>query len=133
MRVAQFLLWLAVAIFGGFGLAFTLWPAQLAGSVGIMLRVTTAQTDFAATYGGMQLGLAAFLAWCAIAEERVIAGLVAAGCALAGSGVVRLIWIAATGGFVAPLMWQLAAIELAGAVVAFWASLRALTATLPRT
>ena len=133
MKAPLIILWLAAVTFGAFGLAFTIWPGQMAAAVGILLRTPTAQTDFAATYGGLELGMAAFLVWCAMAPERVVTGLIATGCALAGLALVRLAWIAANGGFVAPLMWQLAAIELVAATLAFWGALRAMTAALPRT
>ena len=58
-------LWLMALGFLGFGLAFTLWPLPMAGVIEIPLPTPTARIDFAATYGGFEIGVAAFLIACA--------------------------------------------------------------------
>ncbi len=47
--------------FAGFGAAYALLPSDMAALTGILLANGSATIDFAATYGGLQLGLAAFL------------------------------------------------------------------------
>ena len=61
---------LAVLTYGGFGAAFLLAPALMAAVVDITLPTPSAVADFRATYGGFELGMSAFLAWCAAAREH---------------------------------------------------------------
>ena len=84
------LLWLLAIGFAGFGAAYAGRPSDMATLTGIVLPDGSATIDFAATYGGFQLGLAAFLALCAVREPWIRAGLTAGGLALAGIAVVRL-------------------------------------------
>lgn len=120
----QAVLALSALTFAGFGLAFTLLPARMAGFVDIALPSGVARTDFRATYGGFELGLAAFLVWCLADATRVRAGLVASACALAGFAVVRL------GGILLddaarPLMLVLLLAEVAGTALCAFALRRA--------
>jgi hypothetical protein len=83
-------LWLAGLAFIGFGLAFTLWPLPLARVVEIPLPTPTARIDFAATYGGFELGFGIFLLVCARRAAWLAPGLWATAAALGGFAVVRL-------------------------------------------
>lgn len=123
-RISRLVLWLSVATFAGFGLAFWMRPGGMAGLVQIGLPTATARTDFAATYGGLELGIAAFLAWCALRRGLLAAGLVASGLLLAGMAAVRLVGILTAGG-VLPLLYLLLAAELSGTALSFWAASRA--------
>jgi hypothetical protein len=57
---------LAVTSLGflGFGLAYALWPLPMARLTDIPLPTPTARIDFAATYGGLQIGFGLFLLIC---------------------------------------------------------------------
>jgi hypothetical protein len=63
------------------GFAYLTAPRALAPLTGIDLSSSEAVTDFRATYGGLQLGLGAFLMWCStrrlIEPAIVLAGVVA--------------------------------------------------------
>ncbi|MEP7226338.1 MAG: DUF4345 family protein [Gemmatimonadales bacterium] len=119
------ILWLLATGFAGFGVAYAGWPAAMSALTGIALPTSTARIDFAATYGGVQLGLATFLGLCARAREksRVRSGLLASACVLLGLVIVRVVGLlsAASAGTVIYLGLT---IELIGAALALWAVLR---------
>jgi Domain of unknown function (DUF4345) len=83
-------LWLAALGFIVVGVMFLFWPLPLALSLGMPLTTPTARVDFAATYGGFQLGFGAFLMFCAVREEWTRAGVIAASFAFGGFAVGRL-------------------------------------------
>jgi hypothetical protein len=60
MSLPRMILALTAVGFLGFGLAFTLRPDQMAALIEIALPSATARVDFAATYGGFELGVGAF-------------------------------------------------------------------------
>ncbi len=102
--------------FAGFGFAFLLFPARIAALVDIVLTTPTAATDLRATYGGFEIGFAAFLAWCAAERTRVRIGLLAGAFALAGFAGGRVYGFLADG-LVEPLLLAALALEAGGAVV----------------
>lgn len=110
--------------FAGFGAAYALLPTDMAALTGIILPDGSATIDFAATYGGLQLGLAAFLAICLSREELIRPGLMAGGWTLAGIAAVRLTGITMDGGDVIPMLYFGLTLELAGAVLLLLASRR---------
>jgi hypothetical protein len=75
----------------GFGAAFLVWPVELVGLAGIELPSATARADVRAVYGGLQLGLAAFVAYCAARPERTVVGLVATTSCIVGLLTGRLV------------------------------------------
>ena len=115
----RWVLWLLALGFGGFGAAYAVRPSAMGALTGIALPSRTASTDFAATYGGAQLGLAVFLALCARRQSWHRVGLLAAGSTLAGIGGVRLVGIVLAGGAAPPVLYAGLAIELLGAALAF--------------
>ena len=121
MRTARAVLWLSVITFAGFGLAFTAFPRAMAAFVEIPLPTDTALVDFTATYGGFELGFAAFLWVCTRQEQRVRVGLLAAGCSLAGFALVRLAGILLASR-VEPLLYVVLIAESAGVLLNFWAA-----------
>jgi Domain of unknown function (DUF4345) len=60
-------------------------------------------------YGGFELGIAAFLIWCAMDPTRVRLGLVASGCMFTGVALGRLFLLATDSG-IRPIMQIIAAI-----------------------
>jgi hypothetical protein len=121
MRLSRGLLWFAAVAFAGFGLAFSLFPRQIAESIGISLRTDSARTDFVATYGGLEIGVAAFLAYCARRDELVSLGLTAGGYALAGFGLARLAGVLVSEETLPVLLFFLF-VELVGSALCFWAA-----------
>ena len=116
--VDQLLILLAALIFAGFGIWFLIRPGALAG-IGIEVTSPSARIDIRATYGGFELGVAAFLFWCAAREDWHRVGLIAAALIIAGFGVGRLVGILIEGGATA-FMWFFLAIEVAYTALALW-------------
>lgn len=119
------ILWLLAIGFAGFGVAYAFWPNTMAALTDIALPTGTARIDFAATYGGLQLGFAVFLGLCAKAGEvpMVRSGLLASGCVLLGLVMVRVIGLLSTPGAGTAIYVGLT-IELLGAALAFRAAQR---------
>jgi hypothetical protein len=114
----QVLIVIAALIFTGFGVWFLIKPTALQG-IGIEATSASARTDIRATYGGFELGVAAFLFWCAYREDWQHIGLIAATLFVAGFGVGRGVGILVEGGATA-FMWSLLAIEVAYTACAVW-------------
>jgi len=92
-RIALF-----VSVLGwAFGAAFLAWPVELVAPVGIELPSATARTDVRAVYGGLQLGLAAFLAYCAASPARTVVGLAATTACIAGLAAGRFLGVLVDG------------------------------------
>jgi hypothetical protein len=123
MSLPRMILALTAVGFLGFGLAFTLRPDQMAALIEIALPSATARVDFAATYGGFELGVGAFLLFCARRPGWQQPGLLAAALALAGFATIRLLGIAATGGDVRPAIYWALALETLGVLLNGWALL----------
>jgi len=114
----QVLIIIAALIFTGFGVWFLIKPTALAG-IGIEATGASARTDIRATYGGFELGVAAFLFWCAYREDWHHVGLIAATLFVAGFGVGRGVGILFEGG-ATPFMWSLLAVEMVYTGCALW-------------
>jgi hypothetical protein len=87
----------------------------------LALPTSTARADFAATYGGFQLGFGGFLLICSRSPAWVEPGLWAGAAALAGFAGVRTLAIVLEGGRVRPPIWLGLGIELAGLGLNVWA------------
>ena len=116
MGFPRIVLGLTALIYAGFGAAFLVAPIPMAASVGIELPEPSAVIDFRATYGGFEIGLAAFLAWCLAAPGRTRAGLLASALTIAGFAVTRLIGVAFAGP-VRQAMYVALALEVSGVVL----------------
>ncbi|MEM8987407.1 MAG: DUF4345 domain-containing protein [Pseudomonadota bacterium] len=86
MRI--FLLLIATSLFF-FSAAYILTPEQMAEATGIS-HTKSGLTDFRATYGGLQLGLAVFLVWSAFAKVRFKSAFFALGVLMACLAVLRV-------------------------------------------
>lgn len=120
MAFPRIVLGLSAFIYAAFGAAFLVAPVPMAATVGIPLSEPSAVIDFRATYGGFELGLAAFLAWCLAAQDRLRAGLMASALTIAGFAVTRLISIPIDG---APrqAIYVALALEVTGVVLSVFA------------
>jgi hypothetical protein len=123
MSLPRTMLALTAVGFLGFGLAFTFRPDQMAALIEIALPSATARVDFAATYGGFELGVGAFLLYCARRPGWLEPGLLAATLALSGFAMIRLLGIAASGGQVRSAIYGALALETLGVLVNGWALL----------
>ncbi len=120
-RMARLLLFVTALAFAVFGVLFIVSPERMAGTVTLVVATPMARTEVLAMYGGLELGIAAFLAHCAYHPAYTTPGLLAAGLMLTGLGTLRLIGVV-TGEGTQPLMWELLVFELVGGVLAlvFW-------------
>ncbi len=91
------------------GVAFTLAPVPMFAAIDIQLETPLAITDGRATYGGMELGIAAGL-WLALARDAALAARIA-GIGLLCLGCVRFIGIVVDDGGT-PMMWTFLGLEL---------------------
>jgi hypothetical protein len=111
--------------FAAFGAALLVAPSLL-GTVDLAPPNATAASDLRAVYGGIELGVGAFLGLCAARPAWRTPGLTAMALALGGAAVGRLLGLTLDGA-PRPIALVLGALELAGAVAALLA-LRALRA-----
>jgi len=120
MILPRSILGLTGAGFIGFGLAFTLRPEAMARVVEIGLPTATAKIDFAATYGGFELGFGTFLLLCLRRPAWLQPGLWAGALALAGFAAVRLVSLVVLGFPVRPAISVALALEVSGVVLNLW-------------
>lgn len=76
--------------FLGFGIAYVLWPMPMGRLTDIPLPTPNARIDFAATYGGVQLGLGTFFLVASRRPGWIEPGLWAAAAVFAGLFLVRI-------------------------------------------
>jgi hypothetical protein len=95
-RFTRVILVLNVLLFLGFGLAFLVGPVRMTQTPGVQLPSPTAISDVRAIYGGMELGFAAFLAYCVYRRETST-GLLAATLVLAGTAFGRAVGLIVDG------------------------------------
>lgn len=108
-RLPQILVVLSALAFGGLGVVFMLDPSRLAGTV--ELGTSPFQTiELRAMYGGLEIGVALFLLWCAASPQRVALGLWFSLFAYSGLGLGRLLGVVLSGVEAGP-HWTLITIE----------------------
>jgi hypothetical protein len=107
--------------FIAFGAACAMLPKRMARFTEVELPTPSARTDFAATYGGFQLGFGCFLLTCSRSPAWTEPGLVAAIAALAGFAAIRALGIVAGRVRVSTTIWIALGIELIGFCLNVWA------------
>lgn len=80
-------------LFGAFGALYWVIPEQMAVKVGIVVTGRPGIIDLQGLYGGLEVGLAAFLIYCRQSPERLRLGLVAGSFALAAIALSRIVAI----------------------------------------
>lgn len=115
-RLLQILVALAAVVYAAIGIWALVDPLGLLTDVGVAVSDDRGIVELRAMYGGLQLGMAAFLLWSLTTTERTHTALVASTLTLGGLGGVRtLTWLALRPpGLLLP---GLCAIELTGAVI----------------
>ena len=92
----------------------------MARFVDISLPSVTAKIDFAATYGGFELGFGAFLLLCFRRAAWVEAGLWAGAMALGGFAAVRLVSLIVSHAPVRPAIYVALGLEVSGLLLNLW-------------
>ncbi|MCB9685407.1 MAG: DUF4345 family protein [Alphaproteobacteria bacterium] len=88
------LLGLAVLVYAAIGVWTLIDPVGPMADVGVAVTDARGLVELRAMYGGLELGMAAFLGWCLTDAARARIGLVAATLTLLGLGSVRLVsWV----------------------------------------
>jgi Domain of unknown function (DUF4345) len=119
----RLLLALIALSFLGFGFVFLFNPNEMATMLSIRFVTNAARTDFRATYGGLEIGVGAFLLICAMRREFVRIGLFAGACALVAMATSRSVGLLLDG---FNLVQALIAIsEWVGGGAATWGALMA--------
>lgn len=113
---ARIVLLLNAAAWLGFGLMLLIAPTRLDG-VGLVVDNPLGRIEVRGFYGGLELGIAAFLCWSAARRDRLSAGLLLAALAVGATATGRLIGIALEGGQTTASMWTFVAIEATGCVL----------------
>lgn len=93
-RGGRIVLALDALVFAAFGALYWVIPVEMAAKVGIAVPTTGAIVDVQGLYGGLEVGLGAFLAYCALSPDRTRLGLLAGTLALGGIAVSRLVAMA---------------------------------------
>lgn len=109
-------LWLGTLTFTFFGFWLILKPAALRG-VGVMAENADGRVELRAMYGGLELGIAAFLGLCLLRPDFTEPGLWMQLLALGGLGIGRLVGIGAEKGGVSKLLWFFAFIEIVAMLI----------------
>lgn len=97
MSFARAVLALSALAFAGIGAAFLLAPADMGTHVDVALGSVTAHNDVRAVYGGLQLGVALWLALAAARGEWLRPALLAQLCVFGGLFGARLLSLALDG------------------------------------
>jgi hypothetical protein len=117
VKLARLVLVLGGVAFVVLGLASTLWPLPMARVVEIPLPTPTARIDYAATYGGFELGFGVFLLASARRRTWLAPGLWASASALAGFALVRALGLVAAAGPATSVIFVALALEIIGCVL----------------
>jgi hypothetical protein len=112
--MARFVLVASAIAFAGIGAAFLVCPEAMAEHVGLSLARAIADNDVRAVYGGLQIGIGAFLATCAARPAWFRPGLVAQLFLFGGLALARVVSL-----FAAGFPGQLGAALHAAEIVAF--------------
>lgn len=108
---------LGASVLAAYAIAFLLSPALLGTLVGLAFEDANAFVEIRAFYGGLELGIAGFLAWAALRPAHARSALLLFACAFGAAGAARA-WGVAEFGSSGPSQPLVAGIELAGAAVA---------------
>ena len=100
----------------GFGIWLWLFPETI-GGVGLHVEGATGRVEVRAVYGGLELGLGAFLLWTAAHPSRYRVGLVAALFFVSGIAIGRASGIALEGFVAREAIWLFLSIEVVAALV----------------
>ena len=116
MNFSKIVVSVTALVFLGFGVAIFFGPAAVMGTVHVDVSDPMARTEIRAFYGGLEIGIALFLAHCVFIGGRVRAGLVAGTLMLGGVLAARVLGAWIDGTFHGAILWA-AILEGTGTVV----------------
>jgi hypothetical protein len=119
----RLLLTLIALIYLAFGFAFLFNPNEMATMLSLRFVADAARTDFRAMYGGLEIGVGAFLLICAMRREFVRIGLFASACALVAMATSRSVGLLLDG--VNVVQTLIAISEWVGGAAATWGAVMA--------
>jgi hypothetical protein len=122
-KAARVNLLACAATLAAYGAVFLVQPAVLGGLVGLELTSPDAPVEIRAFYGGLELGMAAFLLACAHNRSLVSAGLLFCALAFSFAGIARLLGVLQYGA-AGPAHVIVGAVELSGAALSTWLRIR---------
>jgi hypothetical protein len=120
VTIPAVILALASLSFIGFGVAFVMSPAEMAGVVGLAAETPSALTEVRAMYGGLEIALGVVLLTMLRGATAQIVGLRVAAFAFGGLALGRLTGLVVDG-FWQPFTWLLMAVEILSAGLCVWA------------
>jgi len=101
-----------------FGFLFLFNPNEMSAILGVGLAVDGGRTDFRAMYGGLEIGIGAFLLICVLRREFVRVGLFASACALVAMATSRSVGLMLDG--ITLIQVLIAISEWVGGAAATW-------------
>ncbi len=120
MLPARILLTIQALLLAGFGLAYFIRPQEMANLSGMLLMAPAAVTDVRAYYGGLQLGLAAWLVLALLRTDLLRAALMLLVLLYASLLVARLCGLWLEGGAQQTFNLYAMLFEGVSAGLAFW-------------
>jgi hypothetical protein len=94
MIFARIVLALVALMHAAFGVAYMFWPIRMAAMTKMQLTAPIAVTEMRTFYGGLEIGLAIFLAFAIAREEWIVPGLALTALVYAGIVFARLLGMA---------------------------------------
>lgn len=114
---ARSISWMSIAsVLTYLGFAFLLSPRGMTATFGITLAGTDAVADVCAVYGGYELGIGLFFAYCARSADTLKSGLVCGALALTGFALGRITGIVSDGHPATPT-FRLLALDCVGMIL----------------
>ena len=121
MLLARVVLILQILALGGLGLAYFIRPHEMSNLSGMLLMAPAAATDVRAYYGGLQLGLAAYLLLALARLELIRGALTLLVLLYSALALARLGGLWLDGGAQQTFNLYALLLELVSAGLAFWA------------
>jgi len=118
---ARVILAIQILLLGGLGLAYFVRPHEMSNLSGMLLMASAAATDVRAYYGGLQIGVAAFLALALSRPELVRAALMLLVLLYSALALARVGGLWLDGGAQQTFNLIALLIEAVSAGLAFWA------------
>ncbi len=121
MLLARVILSLQLLATAGLGLAYFVRPHEMANLSGMLLMAPAAATDVRAYYGGLQLGLAAFIGLCLARRELIAPALTLLTLLYSALALARISGLWLDGGAQQTFNLYALLLEVVSAGLCFWA------------